>query len=96
MIRIDEKEAKRVDNLLLILAIAIALVVAASVAFGFCVTGCTARDASLEASRYAAELAACEASVSTCPGYLACRQRVAASHGRTYQGRCVALDGGAR
>lgn len=45
--------------------------------------------ASVEAATYGAELEACALQSSTCPGYVMCRQRVAASHGRTYNGRCV-------
>lgn len=45
-------------------------------------------ETAVEASVYAAELEACVQS-STCPGYVACRKRVAASHGRAYNGRCV-------
>lgn len=45
--------------------------------------------ATVEAATYGAELEACALQSSTCPGYVMCRQRVAASHGRTYSGRCV-------
>lgn len=46
-------------------------------------------ETAVEASVYAAELESCAVQSSTCPGYVACRKRVAASHGRTYSGRCV-------
>lgn len=45
--------------------------------------------AAVEASAYGAELEACALQSSTCAGYVACRKRVAESHGRTYNGRCV-------
>lgn len=45
--------------------------------------------ATVEAATYGAELEACALQSSTCEGYVACRKRVAASHGRTYDGRCV-------
>jgi hypothetical protein len=41
-----------------------------------------------EASDYKAELTACRKETSTCEGYVACRKRVALSHGETYTGRC--------
>ena len=46
-------------------------------------------ETAIEASVYAAELEACVVQSSTCPGYILCRQRVAAAHGRAYSGRCV-------
>lgn len=42
-----------------------------------------------ENASYAVELDKCERLVSTCPGYVACRSRVAASFGRPYAGRCL-------
>ncbi len=42
-----------------------------------------------EAADYKAELTACRKATSTCEGYVACRRRVAASHGETYTGRCT-------
>ncbi len=57
---------------------------------GWLVAGCTPRaQTAAEVAAYGAELEACAAQASTCPGYVACRQRVAAAHGRTYAGRCV-------
>ena len=48
-----------------------------------------AADVAAENTRYALELEKCELLASTCLGYVACRQRVAAAHGRAYSGRCV-------
>ena len=45
--------------------------------------------ATAEVAAYGAELEACAVQSSTCPGYVACRQRVAARYGRAYSGRCV-------
>ena len=45
--------------------------------------------ATVEAATYGAELEACALQSSTCAGYVACRQRVAARYGRAYSGRCV-------
>jgi len=46
-------------------------------------------ETAIEAATYGAELEACVLQSSTCPGYVACRKRVAESHGRTYTGRCA-------
>lgn len=43
----------------------------------------------IEGAAYRAELAECRERSSTCEGYVACRRRVEAAHGRTYAGRCV-------
>lgn len=43
----------------------------------------------IEGAAYREELAECRERSSTCPGYVACRARVDAAHGRTYAGRCV-------
>lgn len=59
---------------------------------GWLLAGCAhgpRPETAIEASAYAAELEACAVQSSTCPGYVACRSRVAAAHGRTYTGRCV-------
>lgn len=57
---------------------------------GWLVAGCTPRaQTAAEVAAYGAELEACAVQASTCPGYVACRQRVAAAHGRAYSGRCV-------
>ena len=57
---------------------------------GWMLAGCTPRpQPSAEVAAYGAELEACAVQASTCPGYVACRQRVAAAHGRAYSGRCV-------
>ena len=57
---------------------------------GWMLAGCTPRaQTAAEVAAYGAELEACAVQASTCPGYVACRQRVAAAHGRTYSGRCV-------
>jgi hypothetical protein len=42
-----------------------------------------------EGKEYNAELRACTKNNATCPGYVACRARVEAAHGRTYNGRCA-------
>ena len=57
---------------------------------GWLPAGCTPRaQTAAEVAAYGAELEACAVQASTCPGYVACRQRVAAAHGRAYSGRCV-------
>ena len=67
-----------------------ALALAAVCLVGWLVAGCTPRaQTAAEVAAYGAELEACAVQASTCPGYVACRQRVAAAHGRTYSGRCV-------
>ena len=43
----------------------------------------------IEGAAYRAELADCRERSSTCEGYVLCRRRVEAAHGRTYAGRCV-------
>lgn len=44
----------------------------------------------LEAETYRRELAECRERSSTCAGYVLCRSRVEAAHGRSYSGRCEA------
>ena len=57
---------------------------------GWMLAGCTPRaQTAAEVAAYGAELEACALQSSTCAGYVACRQRVAAAHGRAYSGRCV-------
>lgn len=57
---------------------------------GWMLAGCTPRaQTAAEVAAYGAALEACAVQASTCPGYVACRQRVAAAHGRAYSGRCV-------
>jgi hypothetical protein len=65
--------------------------VAVLVLVGWLLAGCARppSPAAIEASAYGAELEACALQSSTCPGYVACRKRVAESHGRKYDGRCV-------
>lgn len=46
-------------------------------------------ETAIEAATYGAELEACAVHSSTCEGYVACRTRVATSHGRAYSARCV-------
>lgn len=65
----------------------IGLVVVACLALGACVPHAAAVAA--ENASYAVELDKCERLVSTCPGYVACRSRVAAAFGRPYAGRCL-------
>lgn len=59
--------------------------------------GCTPRsvdaavrsaEAAREAEAYRRALEACRTENATCLGYVACRKRVAAEHGSTYEGRC--------
>lgn len=71
-------------------AAAVALVGWLLALVGWLLAGCTPRaQTAAEVAAYGAELEACAVQASTCPGYVACRQRVAAAHGRTYSGRCV-------
>ena len=75
-------------------SIAIAVAFAGGAALllvGWLLTGCAhpKPETAIEAGLYATELEACAVQSSTCPGYVMCRQRVAAAHGRTYSGRCV-------
>lgn len=70
--------------------VAALFVAALAMIVGPLLLGCTPRaQTAVEASVYAAELEACAVQASTCPGYVACRKRVAASYGRAYNGRCV-------
>lgn len=71
--------------------VAALLVAALAMIFvGPLILGCTPRaQTAAEVAAYGAELEACAVQSSTCPGYVACRQRVAAAHGRAYSGRCV-------
>jgi hypothetical protein len=58
---------------------------------GWLLAGCTPEAAvpvGIEGAAFRAELAECRERSSTCPGYVACRTRVEAAHGRTYRGRC--------
>lgn len=57
---------------------------------GWLLAGCAPRaQTAAEVAAYGAELEACAVQASTCPGYVACRQRAAARYGRAYSGRCV-------
>lgn len=60
---------------------------------GWLVAGCApvepAVPIGIEGAAYRAELADCRERSSTCEGYVLCRRRVEAAHGRTYAGRCV-------
>jgi hypothetical protein len=57
---------------------------------GWLLAGCTPRaQTAAEVAAYGAELEACAVQASTCPGYVACRQRAAARYGRAYSGRCA-------
>ena len=67
----------------------IVIVVVVAALLSGCLGGRTAADVVAEDTAYKAELAACELQASTCVGYVACRKRAAAGHGRTYNGRCV-------
>lgn len=57
-----------------------------------CATGCAPVEAAapvgIEGAAYRSELAECREKSATCPGYVACRQRVETAHGRTWAGRC--------
>ena len=70
--------------------VAALFVAALAMIVGPLLLGCTPRaQTAAEVAAYGAELEACAVQASTCPGYVACRQRVAAAHGRAYSGRCV-------
>ena len=60
---------------------------------GWLVAGCAPAEPAvpigIEGAAYRAELADCRERSSTCEGYVLCRRRVEAAHGRTYAGRCV-------
>ena len=46
------------------------------------------QELALEAATYTAELQVCLHTSATCPGYVVCAQRAAASHGRSYVFPC--------
>lgn len=60
---------------------------------GWMLAGCAAVEPAvpigIEGAVYRSELAECRERSSTCEGYVLCRRRVEAAHGRTYAGRCV-------
>jgi len=91
MIGFDERDANMLERGGIALAAILAGVAALALA-GWLVMGCARPrkpETAIEAATYAAELEACAVQSSTCPGYVACRSRVAAAHGRSYSGRCV-------
>lgn len=70
--------------------VAALFVAALAMIVGPLLLGCTPRaQTAAEVAAYGAELEACAVQSSTCPGYVACRQRAAARYGRAYSGRCV-------
>jgi hypothetical protein len=91
MMGLDDGDAAAIERAGIGLAVLFAGAAAVALV-GWLLAGCTQPprpETALEASVYAAELEACAVQASTCPGYVACRSRVAAAHGRTYAGRCV-------
>lgn len=86
---LDDTDAAAIERAGVGLAVLFALG-AALLFVGWLLAGCTPRaQTAAEVAAYGAELEACAVQASTCPGYVACRQRVATAHGRTYSGRCV-------
>ena len=89
MIGLDDGDAEMLERA----GVALAVLLAGGAAVclvGWMLAGCTPRaQTAAEVAAYGAELEACAVQASTCPGYVACRQRVAAAHGRAYSGRCV-------
>lgn len=74
-------------------ALAVLFAGGAAVCFvGWLLAGCAAVEPAVpvgvEGAAFRAELAECRERSSTCEGYVACRTRVEAAHGRTYRGRC--------
>ena len=53
-----------------------------------CARAAPAVPIAIEAEAYRSELVACREKSSTCAGYVLCRSRVEAAHGRTWAGRC--------
>lgn len=89
MIGLDDGDAELLERAGTALAVLFAGAAAVCLV-GWLVAGCTPRaQTAAEVTAYGAELEACAVQASTCPGYVACRQRVAAAHGRAYSGRCV-------
>lgn len=89
MIGLDDGDVDALERAGIGLAVLFA-VAAAVCLVGWMLAGCTPRaQTAAEVAAYGAELEACAVQASTCPGYVACRQRVAAAHGRAYSGRCV-------
>lgn len=90
MFGLDDNDAEMLERAGTALALLFA-VGAAVCLVGWPVAGCAPPRAqtAAEVTAYAAELEACAVQSSTCEGYVACRSRVAAAHGRTYAGRCV-------
>ena len=67
------------------------LALGAAIMLARCLAGCAtppALDPAIEAASYRQDLERCRLRSSTCAGYVLCRQRVEAAHGRTYAGRC--------
>lgn len=70
--------------------------VCAAVAAGIALDGCIpstssavkAAEVAAESASYKKKLSACRTENATCLGYVACRKRVAAEHGQSYEGRC--------
>lgn len=87
MIGLDESDVRLIDRAVIAL-----LFCGGVLALGWLLTGCAAAEPAvpvgIEGAAFRAELAECRERSSTCPGYVACRARVEAAHGRTYRGRC--------
>ncbi len=92
MLGLDDTDAETLERAGTALAILFA-VGAAVCLIGWLVAGCApvepAVPIGIEGAAYRAELADCRERSSTCEGYVLCRRRVEAAHGRTYAGRCV-------
>ena len=91
MIGLDDSDADMLERA----GIALAVILAGGAAVclvGYLVAGCAPVEAAapigIEGAAFRLELAECREKASSCLGYVACRRRVEAAHGRTYTGRC--------
>lgn len=91
MIGLDDTDADHIERAGIALAVLFALG-AAILAVAYLVAGCAPVEAAapigIEGAAFRLELAECREKASSCLGYVACRRRVEAAHGRTYTGRC--------